>query len=398
MRIEAAVAREAKAMTTKEVIVKAIEGRLTWLQAADILGYSPRHMRRLKRQWETRGYDGIRDQRGRTPRRRRIPLAAIRALCELKRRRYPDFSVRHFWERATEVHGFTLSYTWTRLVLQAAGIVEKAPARGKYRRKRERRPMRGMLLHLDASTHAWLADQPMQDLVVMLDDADGRILYAQFVPQEGTASTFAALQHVLAQYGRFSELYTDRGSHFAKTRVAGAAPEPGPEGQVSRALAALGIRHILARSPEARGRSERAFGTLQGRLPQELRLAQITTYAAANRYLTEHFIADFNRRFTVTPALPESAFVRLPGIDLRLLLSSQHQRQVQNDHTIRFNGRTLQLPPGRTRARPHYARCTVLVHEFPYTRFGVSFQGQLLAMYSPDGELLSPTAARTRAA
>ena len=210
MRIDAAVAREAKAMTTKDVIVKAIEGKLSWVQAADILGYTPRHMLRVKTRWLAQGYDGIRDQRGCTPRRRRIPLATIARLCALKRRQYPDFSIRHFWERATEQHGFTLSYTWTRLVLQAAGLAEKAPARGQYRRKRERRPLVGMLVHLDASTHRWLPAVPMQDLVVALDDADGRILDARFVPQEGTASTFASLHAVLTQAGRFAELYAAR--------------------------------------------------------------------------------------------------------------------------------------------------------------------------------------------
>lgn len=396
MGIDAAVAREAKAMTTKEVIVKAIEGKLSWVQAADILGYTPRHLRRLKTLWLRQGYDGIRDQRGRRPRRRRIPLATIRKLCELKRRQYPDFSIRHFWERATEQHGFTLSYTWTRLVLQAAGLAEKAPARGQYRRKRERRPMVGMLVHLDASTHRWLPDLPMQDLVVALDDADGRILDARFVPQEGTASTFASLYAVLTQHGRFAELYTDRGSHFGRTSVAGAAPDAEQHGQVSRALTTLGIRQIFARSPEARGRSERAFGTLQGRLPQELRVAKIRTYAAANAYLREHFVPDFNRRFTVRPAQAASAFVPLRGLDLRLVLSSHHGRQVQNDHTLRFDGRVLQLP--RSPVRPHFVRCRVLVHEFPDLTLGISFQGQLLATYSRDGERLTPAAAGERAA
>jgi transposase len=394
--MDAAVAREAKAMTTKEVIVKAIEGKLSWPQAADILGYTPRHMRRLKRQWERQGYDGIRDQRGSTPRRRRIPLATIRALCELKRRRYPDFSIRHFYERATEQHGFRLSYTWTRLVLQAAGLVEKAAARGQYRRQRERRPMRGMLLHLDASTHAWLPDLPRQDLVVMLDDADGRILFGRFVPQEGTASTFAALDAVVRRYGRFAELYTDRGSHFCRTTDAATGPDALQQGQVTRALTVLGIRQIFARSPQARGRSERAFGTIQGRLPQELRVAGLTTYADANRYLAEIFVPDFNRRFTVRPAQPESAFVPLPGLDLRLLLSVQHARVVRNDSTVTFNRLVLQLPP--TRHRPHYVRCPIVVHEFPDGTLGISYQHQLLAHYTPEGDLLALPPMRGKAA
>src|SRR5436309_1232649 len=390
------VLREAKAMTRKEVIVKAIEGRLTWLQAADILGMTARHMRRLKRLFERRGYDGLVDQRGLRPRRKRIPLRTIRALCRLRRERYADFSIRHFWERATERHGLRLSYTWTRLVLQAAGLAPKAPARGKYRRKRERRPLCGMLVHLDASTHAWLPGLPMQDLVVALDDADGRILYAAFWPQEGTASSFAALFHVLHHYGRFVELYTDRGSHFCRTATAGAGPELHQQGQVSRALRALGIRHILARSPQARGRSERAFGTIQGRLPQELRDAGITDYAAATLYLTTTFIPEFNRRFTVRPAQPESAFVPVRGVDLRLVLSAQPVRVVRNDSTVQFGPAMLLLPP--TRERPHYVRCPVLVHEFPDETLGLSYQGRLLARYTAQGVLLEASAAKGKAA
>jgi len=394
--VERQVAREVRTMTRKEVIVKAIAGDLTWIQAAAILGITPRHLRRLKGSWERRGYDGLQDQRGRTTRRRRIPVKTIAMLCRLRRERYADFSIQHFWERATEQHGLALSYTWTRLVLQAAGLAPKAPGRGKYRRKRERRPLVGMLLHLDASTHAWLPAPPAQDLVVALDDADSRILYARFWPQEGTASTFHALQHVLTHHGRFAELYTDRGSHFCKTTTAGAAPDLVYDTQVQRALKALGIGHILARSPEARGRSERAFGTLQGRLPQELRLAGITDYAAANAYLQATFVPDFNRRFTVTPAQPGSAFLKLVGLELRLVLSAQHERIVRNDSTVPFGPVTLQLP--RTKTRLHYVRCPVLVHAFPDTTLGVSYQGRLLARYDRQGTLLEAGAATGQAA
>jgi Helix-turn-helix domain len=390
------VAKEARAMTRKEVIVKAIDGQLTWIQAADILGMTPRNLRRLKQAWERRGFDGLQDHRGITPRRHRIPVKVIERLCRLRRERYRDFSIQHFWEKATEVHGFKLSYTWTRLVLQAAGLAPKAAARGKYRRKRERRPLRGMLVHLDASTHAWLPDQPAWDLVIALDDADGRALYGRFVPQEGTASTFAALHAVLERFGRFAELYTDRGSHFCHTSTAGADPDALQQGQVSRALRALGIRHILARSPQARGRSERAFGTIQGRLPQELRDASITDYDAANVYLETVFLPDFNRRFTVRPAQPESAFVPLVGIDLRLLLSIQHERVVRNDSTILFERLALQLP--KTRERLHYVRCPVLVHELTDGSLGLSHQGKLLGRYTRQGTLIETKAAKGKAA
>ena len=389
-------------MTKREVIMRAIAHEITWIQAAHICGVTPRQMRRLKREVERRGYEAVVDHRGRTPRRQRIPLATLEQVCALKRERYPDFSVQHFWEQLASAHDITISYSWTKVTLQAAGLVEKSPGRGRYRRRRERRPMRGMMVHLDASRHRWLPEVPMQDLVVAIDDADGRILYARFVPEEGTASTFAALTHILTTYGRFAELYTDRGSHFCHTAAAGGAASTTHHGEVSRALKVLGIRQILAYSPQARGRSERAFATIQGRLPQELRVAAITTYEQANHYLVATFVPDFNRRFTVAPAQPATAFVPLVGVDLELLLSVQHTRTVQNDSTVLFCNRALQLP--RSPERLHYVRCAVTVHEFPAGTLGISYQGRLLARYGRDGELVSAgvparqrSKARTRA-
>jgi hypothetical protein len=221
----------------------------------------------------------------------------IGEILRLKRERYPDFSIRHFHEFLTERHGRRVSYTFVRSLLQLHGAADRCSGRGRYLRKRERRPLPGMLLHLDASTHAWIEGLAAQDLVVALDDADGRILYARFFPQEGVASTLAALLHVLRSHGRFCQLYTDRGSHFCRTDRAGDDPAEEQLGQVPRVLRTLGIEHIRARSPEARGRSERCFGTLQGRLPQELRLHGIHRYEEANRFLEQRFVADFNRRF-----------------------------------------------------------------------------------------------------
>jgi hypothetical protein len=235
----------------------------------------------------------------------------------------------------------------------------------------------------------------MQDLVVALDDADGRMLYARFFPQEGTASTFAALESVVRNYGRFCELYTDRGSHFCQSGPAGEVADE-QRGQVSQALRALGIRQILARSPQARGRSERAFGTIQGRLPQELRHHGITDYDAANRYLAQHFIADFNRRFTVKPAQPESAFVKLTGVELELVLSSKHERVVRNDNTVTFKNLVLQLP--QSRHRIHFVRCAVTVHQFANGNLGISYQGRLLARYDSAGQPLHPSSNKAGAA
>lgn len=384
--IEREAAREARILTRQSVIIRAINGDITWRQAASIIGISTRQMRRLRRRWEEGGKEAIQDcRRGRFVK-KKIPAKDIRELCRLKRKVYPDFNVRHFHEVATEKHGIEIGYTWTLKVLQEAGIVEKAPGRGKYRRRRERRPMRGMLLHIDGSTHEWIEGIPMWDLIVVLDDADGRILYARFFEEEGTMSTFAALEHVLVRWGRFCEFYHDRGSHFGKTSKAGQGPDEEQNGQVTRALKALGIKQIFGRTPQARGRSERCFGTIQGRLPQELRVAGITSYDEANRYLQKTFIDDFNKRFTVTPAEAESAFTKLGGIDLKLLLSVQEQRIVRNDNTVSFKNTILQIP--RTRQRHHYVRCPVTVHQFTNGKLGVSYQGRLLGLYKATGERL----------
>jgi hypothetical protein len=385
-RVERSVAREAKAMTRQEVIMKAVEGQITWIQVADILQMTARHLRRVRHRFEHLGSRGLLDGRAGCEHHKRIPEAVLREICRLKREVYPDFSVRHFHEQLTEKHRMELSYTWTKNILQAAGIVEKSPSRGHHRRRRERRPMVGMLLHLDASTHQWLPELPMQDLAVMLDDADGRILFARFFEQEGTLSTMTALKHVLLRWGRFCELYTDRGSHFCRTGHAEHGPDEVQQGQVARVLRALGIRHILARSPEARGRSERAFGTIQGRLPQELRLAGIRTYPEANTYLETTFIPDFNKRFTVRPRDAERAFTSLPGTDLELLLTVQHERIVRNDNIVVFDKLELQLPPSKDRTS--FARCPVLVHEFLDQTIGVSFHGLLLARFDRTGLLL----------
>lgn len=382
---ERRIAQEAKAMTRKEVLLKALEGRISWLQAAEILRMSPRHLRRMRDGYERYGFTALQDGRRRN-RACRVPASTVTEVCRLKRDKYPDFSVRHFHDFMTEKHGLTVSYTWTKLVLQEAGLADKARGRGKHRRKRERRPMVGMLMHLDASTHRWLPDLPMQDLVVMLDDADGRILYARFFPQEGLVSTFAALLHVLSRHGRFCELYTDRGSHFCATTRAGEAPNEIQNGHVPRALRTLGIRQILARSPEARGRSERAFGTIQGRLPQELRAAGITSYEGANTYLAEVFTPDFNQRFTVKPSQPESAFVRIAGVDLPLVLSSQHERVVRPDNTVTLENLVLQIP--RSSDRRNFVRCPVIVHELVDDTLAVSYQGRSLARFTRRGDLL----------
>jgi len=340
-------ARKERAMTRQSIILRAINKHLTWMQAADILGITPRQMRRIRADWQEGGHEALMDHRCGRFVKVKILAEDVREICRLKREVYPDFNMKHFHEQLTEKHGFELSYTWTRRLLQEADIVAKAPGRGKHRKRRERRPMRGMLLHIDGSTHEWIEGLPKWDLIVVMDDADGQILYAQFVEEESTLSTFAALRHVLVHYGRFHELYHDRGSHFGRTAKAGEDIAEEQNGQITRALKALGIRQIFSYSPQARGRSERAFGTIQGRLPQELRLAGIRSYEEANVYLEKHFVPEFNKRFTVVPAQAESAFTKLVGLDLKLLLSVQEQRVVRNDNTVTLHGTVLQIPPSR---------------------------------------------------
>jgi transposase len=364
------------------VLKKARAGAITWHQAAQICGVTPRQMRRLRARYEERGVEGLRDGRHGRRQPRRVPRHIEDEVCRLKKDVYSDFSIRHFHEFVVEQHGIDVSYSWTRKTLLAHGLAYRADGRGKYRRRRPRRPMTGMLLHLDASTHRWIEGQPMHDLVVMLDDADGRILFARFFVQETTLSTLAALKHVLERHGRFCELYSDRASHFCHTTDADDGPDAVQNGTVPSALKTLGIRQILARSPQARGRSERAFGTIQGRLPQELRLLDINNFHDANDYLERHFVPDFNERFTVEPAQPETAFVPLKGVELELLLSVHYERVVRNDNTVLFRRQVLQLWP--TEHRLHFVRCKVLVHEFPDETLGVSHNGILIGRFGPD--------------
>ena len=378
-------AQEAKRMTRETIIRMALNKELSWIQAAEICKLSARHVRRLRIQYESVGELRGDGRRGRSMP-RRVDEETERTILRLRRSRYWDLSVKHFHEKLVSEHGIGLGYTWTRILLVRAGLHVPAAGPGQHRRKRERRPMRGMMLHCDASTHDWLGDGRRQDLVIVVDDADSRLLYAHFEQEEGTLSTLRALHHVLSSYGRFGEFYTDRGSHFCRTSQKHEGPDEVQQGQVTRALQSLSISQILARSPQARGRCERVFRTLQGRLPQELRLQGIRSYEEANRYLWSHYIAAHNRQFTVAPQSDVNAFVPLVGLDLSLLLSAQHERSVRADNTVSFQRCTLQIPAGPDRVS--YAKCKVRVHEFTDETWGVSFGGRLLARYNLGGQLL----------
>jgi transposase len=351
-------------MRIQEVICRAISGQIHWFQAAEILGVSVRTMRRWKEYYQKKGYDGLFDRRRRRPSPKRVPYAQVEAVLRLYRERYSDFHVKHFHEKLTEEHGIPLSYTWVKTALQEAGLIARRARRGPHRKRRPRRPMEGMLLHLDGSTHRWLSLCPDQrdDLLVLMDDATSRVYEARLVEEEDTRSSMTVLRDCVKRRGVFCALYTDRGSHFALTPQEGGPVDRSRPTQIGRALKELHIESIFAYSPQARGRSERLFGTWQGRLPQELRLRGIRDRAAANAFLRKTFIPWHNRHFVVAPEQPGSAFT--PLVDKTLLervFCLEHTRLVDNDNTVRFERRILQLAPSSFRFS--FARCQVTVRE-----------------------------------
>jgi len=355
---EAAVER---AMKVQEVILRAISKRITWWQAAEILGMTERSMRRWRARMERFGVHGLMDGRQGRPSPKRVSITTVDKVLALYRDQYFDFNVQHFHQKLRFEHGIELSYTWVKQTLQAAGLVKKAPKRGCHRRRRPRRPVPGMLLHLDGSHHQWFQDDRWHDLIVVLDDASSEIYYAQLVEDESTKTVMAALKQVVEDQGWFCALYSDRASHFFVTPKAGGPVDRRQLTQVGRALRDLDIQMIPAYSPQARGRSERSFRTWQGRLPQELRIRGIDSVAEANQFLRAHFIAEFNANFKVAAAEPGTAFVPNARMDLDRIFSVQHERVVNNDNTISFGHAALQLEPVAWRAT--LAGCRVIVYE-----------------------------------
>jgi len=356
-----AAAAVERAMTYQQVIMRALAGSLTWLQAADILDIHPRSLRRWRARYEQDPVLGLLDRRRQRPSRLTAPRAEVQRILHLYRESYQGFNVRHFHQLARRDHGVTLSYTFIKLALQAAGLVAKRRARGRHRRRREPRPCYGELLHLDGSPHAWLAGQPAerQTLIAVLDDATKRLLYAQLWPSESLPAVMHALAQVLRTCGLPIALYTDRASWAFRTPKAGGPVDRDHLTHVGRALARLGIEHIGAYSPQARGRGERLNRTLQDRLVNELRRAGITTLEAANTYLREHFIPAYNTTFTRPPADPTSAFVPLGAVDLDQLLCEEEDRVVGQDNTVAFGSVRLQL--AKQSGRPTCAGWHVVV-------------------------------------
>jgi transposase len=376
-----------RAMKVREVILRAMAKRITWWQAAEILGITDRSMRRWKRRYETYGYDGLLDRRRGKPSPKRVPLEEAEEVLRLFQQRYADLNVRHFHEKLREEHGIKLGYTWVKLALQGAGLVKKGRKRGVHRKRRPRRPLPGMLLHLDGSEHRWFQDSRWYDLIEVLDDATSETYYAQLVEEESTRTVMAALKEVIERKGRFCALYSDRASHFFETPQAGGAVDRQHLTQVGRALKELGIEMIPAYSPQARGRSERRFGTWQGRLPQELRLAGITGVEEANRFLRERYIAEINRKFGVAAAEKGHAFVPVRGSDLDRIFSVQRERVVAKDNTVRLANRVWQIE--RTPWRGTLAGCRVTLCEHLDGRVTIVYGPHQVGEYTAEGQSLA---------
>jgi hypothetical protein len=370
----------------EEALERYRKRRLTAEEAGELLGMSGRHFRRLLLRHDEEGPEGLRDRRLGKPSPRRAAPAELSRMQILYQERYRDFTVKHFHEQLVRRHDYKLSYTVTRLALQGAGLMARQKRRGgAHRKKRERRPLPGMLLFQDGSTHRWIGvlDHDL-DLVVTLDDATGAITSAILVAEEGTMSSFLGLAETIAGHGLFRAFYTDRGSHYFHTPKAGGKVDKTRPTQVGRALSQLGITHIPSYSPEARGRMERVFGTLQQRLPPELRLAEIATVEAANRYLKEHFVPDYNARFGVSAAEAGSAFIPYAGRPLEDILCVQESRQVGRDNCVNWNGVSLQIPPQRH--RHHYVKASVRVHQYPDGSLAIFDGPSCLARFEPTGK------------
>jgi transposase len=388
------VAEMERMMKVQDVLLKAMAKKITWWAAAEIIGVSDRTMRRWHERLEEDGYAGLADRRKGKPSAKRIPLATVEKVLGLYKETYYDLNIRHFHEKLRDEHAIRLSYTWLQKALQGAGLVAKRHKRGPHRRRRPRRPMPGMLLHIDGSKHRWLNDERWYDLIVILDDATSEIYYAQLVEEESTRTVMAGLREVIEVQGLFCALYSDRGSHFFVTLKAGEKVDKDRLTQVGRAMKELGVQMIAAYSPQARGRSERSFGTWQGRLPQELRLAKITSVDGANAFLRDRYIGEFNANFSAPAAQKGTAFRRTGRSDLNWIFSVQTERVVAKDNTVAIADRRWQID--ETRFRNTLAGSTVTIHEHLDETVSIRFGPHVVGHFDRDGNKLGPAIAKER--
>jgi transposase len=376
----------------RDVLSRWERGELSMMEAGELLGMSERQFRRYRGRYEEDGVDGLVDRRLGRPSPKRVPAADARLMLELYGGAYRGWNVKHFHEHLVRDHGFRWGYTWVKTQLHTAGLVERTKRRGAHRRKRERKPWEGMMLHQDGSPAAWLAGRLPLDLIVTMDDATSTVYSAFLIEEEGIASTFRALLEVFRAKGLPSSLYTDRGSHYFYTPKADGPVDKERLTQVGRALKHLGIEHIPAYSPQARGRSERMFGTLQDRLIKELAKAGLIEIDAANAWIRDIYLPEHNARFAGSAALGESAFVAADPALLAETLCIEEERVVGHDNTVAYDSRRLQLPASKARA--HYVKARVKVREYPDGTLAVFHGPRRIADYTTQGAQIAevPTA------
>jgi transposase len=375
--------QEIRKMKFEEAYYGWTEKRLTQNEAAQMLGMCDRTFRRYINRYEENGLEGLMDLRLEQVSHRRAPVDEVFSVTERYRKMHQGWNVKHYysWYRRD---GGTRSYTWVKQRLQDTGLVRKAPGRGKHRKRRDRSPLPGMMIHQDGSTHEWVPGRKW-DLIVTMDDATNEHYDMIFVEQEGTASSFSGVKAVIESRGLFCSFYSDRGSHYWYTPKEGGKVDKQNPTQFGRALKHLGIEMIAAYSPEARGRSERAFSTHQGRLPKELKLFGIVAIEDANQYLKKCYLPVFNQEFMYQAPEKGSAFVPFCGGNLNDILCEQFERTVGNDNCVSFEGLKLQIPSNQYRM--HYVRVRVRVHRYLDGRLAVFHGPRKLADYNRRGEL-----------
>ena len=374
-------------MRIQEVFEKANHRTITWKEASEILGVTDRTIRRWKATVEDNGFKSLLDHRTRKPSVKRAPLRAGLEVIRLYRELYHEWNIKHFHEQLKK-HGISYGYTWTKNLLQDKGLVQKTHKRDKHRRKRPRKPMVGMMLHTDGSDHEWILLTPgkRQSLIPVIDDATGEVYAAELFLEEGTKECMKVFRETIENKGIFCSVYSDRAAHFHHTPKAGGKVDLSNLTQLGRAMYELGIEMIPAYSPQARGRCERFNQTWQGRLPKELKLHGIRTIEAANRYIRDVFIPWYNQNLTVNPQEESSAFVPHHGRDLNLVFCVKEQRIVNNDNTVQWEKKILQIEPSKFRVS--FAKCKVLVCEHLDGSMSVVYGPHVIGRYDANAKTI----------
>lgn len=378
--------QETRKMRFEEVYSRWNESRFTQQEAALVLGVSDRTFRRYVDRYEEYGMEGLSDKRLTQASSRQAPVDEVMAVVDKYQSRHRGWNVQHF-HRWYQGAGGKRSYTWLKNTLQSKGLVLKSVKRGVHRIQRDRAHLEGMMLHQDGSKHEWVPGKQW-DLIVTMDDATSEHYSMFFVEEEGTASSFQGVRDVIVRKGLFSSLYTDRGSHYWFTPKEGGKVSKTQLTQFGRAMKHLGIYMIPAYSPEARGRSERAFQTHQDRLVKELAYYGITQMDEANEYLNRTYMPAYNAEFMQPPPEPGSAFVPWTADNLDDILCEQDDRVVSADNCVRFHGMSLQIPANQYRC--HYVKVTVRVHRYRDGSLAIFHGPRKLANYDQQGKLKLP--------